>query len=565
MGGCSSSPEKPLAEGPAVDDEPGLQLREPGTPATVTFKLTPRLATEVVDVSVVVPTSQKEVFHSSVGRPKTFVVQTESGALWIFRASSEGGQADELHIANVVAVYEVTSASTQEVDVAALVRTQQKHVHARLLEDVANPTLATALATAKELPPVDWCAVLRSLAGDPARRKWIRRFAPIRGVNIGGWLLMERWLTDRDQVTPHGPIPSPFEGVQWWEAGNEFDLSRHLRYWKQLDRLDRWRAEYITEADFVRMKELGINSVRLPFGYWIVSQEPYPPGPRNEYHHGLGLKYMDDAVEWAEKHGITVLLDLHGAPGGNSGAQTAGWNKPEWQPDWFDVDAAVEIISIVAKRYAGRPSVIGIELLNEPEFHGKVEPLVRYYQRAYRAVRDAGMKAEDVAVVICLFRMNHILTEGWWYYNFHLPGSEFPNLLYDLHLYYAFLPDVLDNTLTLKQVTNEMVHVQAFLMRLTGKPAFVGEWSLQLPFDGPLCEERKRLSPDELRELMTTFAQRQARLYGRSSKVGGYYWTWNAPKHERWWSYMGMREDKILLPTSWSVEPSKFYPWRNGK
>ena len=49
------------------------------------------------------------------------------------------------------------------------------------------------------------------------------------------------------------------------------------------------------------------------------------------------------------------------------------------------------------------------------------------------------MPPERVAVVINLFRTYHVMTEGWASFNWHLPSTRYPNLVYDLHLYYAFI------------------------------------------------------------------------------------------------------------------------------
>lgn len=77
--------------------------------------------------------------------------------------------------------------------------------------------------------------------------------------------------------------------------------------------LDNW----ITEADFKEIAYLGYNSVRLPIGYWNVIQDDNNLfAPQNV---SVSLKYIDNAFSWAEKYGLTVLIDLHGAPGSQNG------------------------------------------------------------------------------------------------------------------------------------------------------------------------------------------------------------------------------------------------------
>jgi aryl-phospho-beta-D-glucosidase BglC (GH1 family) len=58
------------------------------------------------------------------------------------------------------------------------------------------------------------------------------------------------------------------------------------------------------------MKEVGINAIRVPVGYWMVEElvdasEHFPRG---------GLAFMDRLAEWAASRDMYVDLDLHGAP-----------------------------------------------------------------------------------------------------------------------------------------------------------------------------------------------------------------------------------------------------------
>ena len=56
------------------------------------------------------------------------------------------------------------------------------------------------------------------------------------------------------------------------------------------------------------MRELGINSVRLPFGFWIVAPNESAAAP---YYRGRGLEHIDEAMRWAEEQGIDELKDEH--------------------------------------------------------------------------------------------------------------------------------------------------------------------------------------------------------------------------------------------------------------
>ena len=116
----------------------------------------------------------------------------------------------------------------------------------------------------------------------------------IRGVNLGGWLVSEPWIT-----------PSLFE-----QAGegaiDEYTLCQILGKEAALARLSTHWATWITQSDLANIAASGLSHVRIPIGYWSVAPitgDPYVQG---------ALQYMDRAIEWAGAVGLRVIIDLHG-------------------------------------------------------------------------------------------------------------------------------------------------------------------------------------------------------------------------------------------------------------
>jgi len=66
---------------------------------------------------------------------------------------------------------------------------------------------------------------------------------------------------------------------------------------------------------------MGITSVRLPIGYWNVVDASIDPSAPAYYTGPTPFKQIDDLIDWAEDLGLTVVLDLHGAVGGQSPQQ----------------------------------------------------------------------------------------------------------------------------------------------------------------------------------------------------------------------------------------------------
>lgn len=112
----------------------------------------------------------------------------------------------------------------------------------------------------------------------------------VRGVNIGGWLVLEPWIT-----------PSIFEKYQ---VPDEYSLGQKLGDGAKSVLQAHW-ASWIHESDFKAIAAAGMNHVRIPIGYWaaVEVETPYVSGQ---------LEYLDKAVGWANSAGLAVMIDLHG-------------------------------------------------------------------------------------------------------------------------------------------------------------------------------------------------------------------------------------------------------------
>jgi glucan 1,3-beta-glucosidase len=115
---------------------------------------------------------------------------------------------------------------------------------------------------------------------------------PIRGVNIGGWLVLEPWITPSIFQAYGGNIVDEYTLTQ--QAGNaESVLQSH------------W-ASWATQGDFQKIAGAGMNLVRIPVGYWAFQKydgDPYIQG---------AAEYLDQAIGWAADAGLNVWVDLHG-------------------------------------------------------------------------------------------------------------------------------------------------------------------------------------------------------------------------------------------------------------
>ena len=98
---------------------------------------------------------------------------------------------------------------------------------------------------------------------------------------------------------------------------------------------------------------------------------------------------LDWAFQTAKKHGIGVLLDLHGVPGSQNGWDHSGRQGTlGWHTSKENIDHSLRIVADLASRCKGYDNLIGFELLNEPRWDVPLDIIKQFYQDAYHRVRE---------------------------------------------------------------------------------------------------------------------------------------------------------------------------------
>ena len=172
----------------------------------------------------------------------------------------------------------------------------------------------------------------------------------LRGVGLGNWLLPEGYMW---KFGAEGDRPRKIEKVISDLLGEE----KSENFWKE------FRKNYITEKDIAKIAELGFNSVRPALNSRIFMSEG-----ENHVFLDEGFKLIDSLVSWCSKYGIYVILDMHGAPGGQTGANID--DSPKDLPELFIEqryqDQLVSLWIKLVERYKDNPTVAAYDLLNEP-------------------------------------------------------------------------------------------------------------------------------------------------------------------------------------------------------
>ncbi len=233
----------------------------------------------------------------------------------------------------------------------------------------------------------------------------------IKGISLGNWLMPEGYMFKFEVAKSPRQIFAAFERLLGPERAKAF--------WTE------FRDRYIGEDDIRFIKSVGFNTIRIPL-HWdlFMTEDGAIEGP--------GWALLDRVTGWAKAAGLYVIVDLHAAPGGQTGINHddgPGYPVMFYVPR--DRDLTVRLWQAIARRYAGDPTLLGYDLLNEPiaPYHDiatlnpRLEP---FYKRLTKAIRtvDPGRVA--------------ILAAGQWSSSFDMFGPPFaPNLAYTYHSFWA--------------------------------------------------------------------------------------------------------------------------------
>jgi endoglucanase len=197
----------------------------------------------------------------------------------------------------------------------------------------------------------------------------------LRGVGLGNWLLPEGYMW---KFGPGAESPREIEALVIGLLG---DTSAKA-FWND------FQDTYISKEDIAKIASSGFDHVRLPINSRVVMTEEGLPIE-------AGFALIDRVIEWCREHRIWVLLDLHGAPGGQTGTNIddSPNDKPELFMDSRYWDQTLELWRLIATRYSDETVVLGYDLLNEPlpngwqyEYVAELSQLYRELTQVIRAV-----------------------------------------------------------------------------------------------------------------------------------------------------------------------------------
>ena len=240
----------------------------------------------------------------------------------------------------------------------------------------------------------------------------------IKGINLGNWLNPEGYMFQFDNSTSsYRLIDQAFKEM----VGPDFTDW----FWRE------FKKNYITKEDILYIKQTGMNSIRLPFHFKLFSEDDFMGLNQKQN----GFEIFDQVIEWCREAGIYVILDMHDAPGGQTGDNIDdSYGFPWLMVDHNSQEQFVNIWYKIAKKYANEPVILGYDLLNEPIAHYFIEKdkylndsLLPLYKKAITAIRKVDK--------------NHIILLGGaqWNSNFTIFNEwDFDNkIMFTCHRYWT--------------------------------------------------------------------------------------------------------------------------------
>ena len=230
----------------------------------------------------------------------------------------------------------------------------------------------------------------------------------LRATNLGNWLVPEgyMWLFEG------GPqSPSEIRALVLELLGPEGSAA----FWQN------YRENYVTREDVALLQRAGFNAIRVPLHSSLFESDE-----------AEGFLLLDRLIAWSRAEHLYVILDLHAAPGGQTGTNiddSAGY--PWLYQSAQEQEHLIAIWRRLATHYRDEPTVLGYDLLNEPIPHyPKLAPLNVSLEPLYKKLSGEIRKVDA----------HHILFLGGaqWDGNFAVFGKPFDaNVAYTFHKYWT--------------------------------------------------------------------------------------------------------------------------------
>jgi len=187
----------------------------------------------------------------------------------------------------------------------------------------------------------------------------------IRSIGTGNWMIQEGYMMQSTSagINTHTQFREKLNETMGVERTNNF--------------YEYWLEHHFTKTDLDSMKAWGFNAVRPALHYkWftlpIEEEKKQANGTLTNTWLNKGFDMLDELVSWCEQNQMYVILDMHGAPGGQGKDANISDYDPAYPSLWESADNRDKLVALwvkIAERYKDSPWVGGYDIINEPNWN----------------------------------------------------------------------------------------------------------------------------------------------------------------------------------------------------
>jgi aryl-phospho-beta-D-glucosidase BglC (GH1 family) len=372
----------------------------------------------------------------------------------------------------------------------------------------------------------------------------VSRYHYHHGTNIGSVFVLEKWLTG-SMFLADAKGKSELAAVEARVNAEGIDgaRQRHEKHWR----------EYVSDTDLDWLRDVArCNSVRLPVGYYVLGP-PYCKGTPFEkvapvYQNAW--KIVKELIQRCSDRGISVVIDMHGLPGGANAQDHSGTDigKAELWTSKDNRELATRALCFVAQQVKNLDGVAAIQIINEAEWNAK--GMYDWYDAVI-----SELSRIDPSMPVYISDAWNLGPAAKWSQKHNSVGSQTNPVAVDTHKYWCFA----DHGKTPQGVISDAT---TKLSALDGKDgavvehgasqAIVGEYSCVLgektwAQGGDISKE----------ELVRQFGNAQSKRFQQRAG-GSFFWTYRMdwmPGGE--WGFKNMVEKgAITAPVALTLEAS---------
>lgn len=176
------------------------------------------------------------------------------------------------------------------------------------------------------------------------------------------------------------------------------------------------------ERDFQRVADMGMNAIRFYMNYKTFEDDANPYEYKEK-----GWDWIDQNIEWAKKHNVYLILNMHVPQGGfqSNGDGLELWDIEENQ------HRLANLWKAIAEHYKGEKQIAGFDLLNEPVTSSSIDQWINLANEIVDSVRTVNKNH-----LIFVERLNAIKSDyGDQNSTKNLFLINDPKIVYEFHFY----------------------------------------------------------------------------------------------------------------------------------